>query len=166
MFDISDSQRRARVRLGRTSSRQRRADAGRTRLPPFLIEGLRALVLGMERPPMSSIGRALGDLCARHGRRPPARASLYSVLRRLEGHTYEVSRLPPHVRNALYNLAPSGPVPGPQLVLYCLNHGSLAAASFAAGLPWLDLYQASYLPGWRPRSRGLLDAVLRVRGVR
>jgi hypothetical protein len=49
-------------------------------------------------------------------------------------------------------------------VFYCLNYGSLAAMSFAAGLPWLDLHQARHLRGWRPRSRGLLDAVLRARG--
>lgn len=56
-------------------------------------------------------------------------------------------------------------MPGPQLAFYCLNYGSLAAISYAAGLPWLDLYQAGRLRGWRPRSRGLLDAVLRARGI-
>ena len=115
---------------------------------------------------MVTIARAIAASCARHGRRPPARASLYNALARIEAHTYEASSLPPHVRDALYNLSPEGPVPGPQLVLYCFNHGSLAATSFAAGLPWLDLYQAATLRGWRPRSRGLLDAVMRARGIR
>jgi non-specific serine/threonine protein kinase len=34
-----------------------------------------------------------------------------------------------------------------------------------AGLPWLDLYQARRARGWRTRSRGLLDAVLRAREI-
>ena len=114
---------------------------------------------------MVKIERAIAAVCARHRRRPPARASLYNALSRIDGHTYEASGLPPHVRGALYNLSPEGPVPGPQLAFYCFNHGSLAAASFAAGLPWLDLYQAARLRGWRPRSRGLLDAVMRARGI-
>jgi hypothetical protein len=65
----------------------------------------------------------------------------------------------------LYNLGPTGTVPGHQLAFYCFNYGSLAAVSYAAGLPWLDLHQARRLQGWRPRSRGLLDAVMRVRGI-
>ena len=70
------------------------------------------------------------------------------------------------VAATLYNLAPDAVVPGAQLVFYCFNYGSLAAMSFAAGLPWLDLRRASRLRGWRSRSRGLLDAVMRVRGIR
>jgi hypothetical protein len=87
------------------------------------------------------------------------------VRARIEGHVYDISALPPHVREALYNLAPDGTVPGHQLAFYCFNHGSLAAASYAAGLPWLDLYQAARLRGWRPRSWGLLRAALRARGL-
>ena len=66
--------------------------------------------------------------------------------------------------DALYNLAPGGTVPGPQLGFYCFNYGCVAAISYAAGLPWLDLYQASRLRGWRRRSRGLLAGVARLRG--
>jgi hypothetical protein len=115
---------------------------------------------------MAAVERAIRDLCAWHGQRPPARASLYNVLPRLDGHTYEISSLPITVRRSLYNLDPHGPIRGASLAFYCFNYGTLPAASFAAGLPWLDLYQASCLRGWRPRSRGLLNAVLRMRGIR
>ena len=114
---------------------------------------------------MTAVHRHLADLGARHGRRPPSRASLYRALSKIDGHAYDVSRLPRPVREALYNLAPRGAVPGHQLVFYCFNYGSLAAASYAAGLPWLDLYQAWRLRGWRPRSRGLLRAVMRARAI-
>jgi hypothetical protein len=76
-----------------------------------------------------------------------------------------VSDLPEPVREALYNLDATSLVPGPQLAFYCFNYGDLAAVSFAAGLPWLDLYRALRMPGYRPKSRGLLEAVARVRGI-
>jgi hypothetical protein len=96
----------------------------------------------------------------KHGVRPPSRATVYNSLATIEGHTYRVAALPPEARRAVYNLSADASVPG-----HCFNHGSLAAACFAAGLPWLDLYQASRLPGWRPRSRGLLLAAMRARGL-
>ncbi len=95
--------------------------------------------------------------------RTPSRASLYNALPVLNGHLYRVSGLPPATAAALYNFDGSGTVSGRQLVFHCLNYGQLDAVSFAAGLPWLDLYQAQYVRGWRPRSRGLLAAILRVR---
>ena len=73
--------------------------------------------------------------------------------------------LDPENPSALYNLAPESEVPAHQVAFYCFNYGDLAAASFAAGLPWLALYQAARLPGWRARSRGLLEATLRVRNI-
>jgi len=73
--------------------------------------------------------------------------------------------LPSSVQAALYNLELSAPVPGRQLAFALFHYGDLAALSFAAGLPWLSLYQAARLPAWRPRTRGLLEAVLRVRGI-
>lgn len=114
---------------------------------------------------MTVVHRHLTEFCAKRGMRPPSRATLYNVLTRIEGHVYDISVLPSHVREALYNLAPDGTVPGHQLAFYCFNYGTLAAVSYAAGLPWLDLYQASRLRGWRPLSRGLLRAVERVRGI-
>ena len=94
------------------------------------------------------------------------RASLYNALARIEGHTYAIADLPAPVARALYNLAATGRVPGHQLAFYCFNYGSVPAISFAAGLPWLDLYQARRFRGWRPRSAGLLEAVMRARGIR
>jgi len=114
---------------------------------------------------MAAIHRRLTDVCVERGVRAPSRASLYNVLARIEGHSYDLSALPPHVREALYNLAPNATVPGHQLVFYCVNYGSFAAVSFAAGLPWLDLHQAWRLRGWRPRSRGLLQAAMRARAI-
>ena len=166
MFDLSTSQRQAEQRLVRTSRRRRRSDAGRSRLAPAVLEELRSLVLGLERPSMAVLRRQLADWCASRGLRPPSRASLYNALPRIPGHVYEVASLPPHVKEALYNLGPSGDVPGHQLAFYCLNYGSLAAICYAAGLPWLDLYQALHLRGWRPRSLGLLQAALRLRDGR
>ena len=88
-----------------------------------------------------------------------------SAFERIDGHTYRIPDLPSHVRDALYNLDPEGSVLGHQLVFYALQYGTLRAVSYAAGLPWLDLYQAARLRGWRPQSRGLLDAALLVRGI-
>lgn len=115
---------------------------------------------------MAAVQRGVVEFCVTNGLRPPSRASLYAAFSKIPGHTYPVSQLPPHVVDVLYNLAPSGTVPGHQLAFYCFNYGSLAAVSYAAGLPWLDLYQASRLRGWRPRSRGLLEAVMRARAIR
>lgn len=115
---------------------------------------------------MTVLRRRIEELCARHGLRVPARTSLYSAFDRMEGRIYLVSDLPAHVGAVLYNLAPSASLPGRQLAFYCFNYGPLSAISFAAGLPWLDLHQARRLRGWRPRSLGLLESVLRVRGIR
>jgi len=131
-----------------------------------MLDEMRSLLLGFERPSMSAVGSEIASRAARLGMRAPSRASLYKALARIPGHAYRTPLLPAHVREALYNLPPDGEVPGHQLAFYCFNHGSLSAVSYAAGLPWLDLYQASTLRGWRPRSRGLLEAVMRVRGIR
>jgi hypothetical protein len=114
---------------------------------------------------MAAIQRHLAEWCASRDLRPPSRASLYNTLSRLPGHVFPIRSLPPHVQGALYNLGPDGEVPGHQLAFYCFNYGSLRAVSYAASLPWLDLYQAQHLRGWRPRSRGLLQAAMRVRGI-
>lgn len=112
---------------------------------------------------MTRVQRRLAELALEHGLRAPSRATLYNAVAGMEGHHYEIGRLPSQVAAALYNLGQEGSVPGHQLAFYCFNYGSLAAASYASGLPWLDLQQASRLRGWRPRSRGLLEAALRVR---
>lgn len=115
---------------------------------------------------MAALRQRVSAVCAAAGLRTPSRASLYNALATLEGRSYDIASLPEPVVHALYNLAPAGTVPGHQLVFYCFNYGRVEAISFAAGLPWLDLYQASRLRGWRARSRGLLDAAMRVRSGR
>ncbi len=150
----------------RTSARQRRSDAGRSRLHPRVLTEVRSALLGAERPSISSVVRRVSDRANGLGLRPPSRASVYNLLPRLDGHAYRIPALPTCVRQSLYNLPADGSIPGHQLVFYCFNYGSLAAVSYAAGLPWLDLFQASRLRGWRARSRGLLAAVMRTRGIR
>jgi len=78
-----------------------------------------------------------------------------------------VKDLPNEVREALYNLEVEAnlrlKVPGDQLAFYCFNYGRPRAISFAAGLPKLCLERAAARPGWRPRSRALIVAVMKYR---
>ena len=97
--------------------------------------------------------------------RAPSRATLYQLMATTPPASQSIAELPPAVRAALYNLSDSGEVPGHQLAFYCFNYGGIEAMSFAAGLPWLALYQAARMRGWRARSRGLLAAVLSARGI-
>ena len=115
---------------------------------------------------MAALQRRISAACAVLGVRPPSRASLYNAFSRLDGHRYSIALLPDHVAATLYNLTPEGDVPGHQLAFHCFNYGSMPAISYAASLPWLDLYQATRVRGWRPRSRGLLMAVMRARRIR
>jgi len=107
----------------------------------------------------------LSSFCNSHGTRVPARATIYQAMAMLPSPAFTIEDLPPAALETLYNLSPTGLVPGHQLAFYCLNYGTDEAISFAAGLPWLALYQAARLPGWHARSRGLLDAILRVRKI-
>lgn len=108
----------------------------------------------------------LEQACKRNGLRMPSRATVYKQMRTLVCSTYQKSALPPPVRHALYNVAEDADVPGHLVVFYCFNYGDSAAMSFAAGLPWLALYQAARMRGFRARSRGLLGATIRTRGIR
>ena len=114
---------------------------------------------------MREILRDISVFCEEQGLRPPSRSTVYTFLLQAPCSEFRVSALPTDVRPCLYNLSDDATVPGRQLAFYCFNYGGGRAASFAAGLPWLDLYQAARLPGWRPKSRGLIQAVLRVRGI-
>lgn len=114
---------------------------------------------------MVGLQRRVAAACRAAGQKPPSRASLYNALSVIDGHAYPVAALPPDVVAALYNLDCAGVVPGRQLAFYCFNYGRMTAIMFAAALPWLDLHQASRLRGWRPRSLGLLRAVMKVRGI-
>ena len=114
---------------------------------------------------MVDVLRQLGERCRSHGLEPPSRATVYKLLATLPTPVYRLAELPPAVQHALYNLAPDSQVPAHQVAFYCFNYGDLGAISFAAGLPWLALYQARRLPGHRSKSRGLLEAVMHVRGL-
>lgn len=171
MFDLSKSFSDAERRLGdhlsdREPERRRgpRSDRGKSRLADSLA-ALRELSLGYDRPEMKEFLAVLSRRCRELGLVCPSRALVYTWLPRIDGHVYLPSKLPPLVRETLYNLSDDGPVPGRQLAFHCFNYGSVEAVCFAAGLPWLDLYQASYLRGFRTKSRGLLEAVCRIRRI-
>ncbi len=167
LFNLDASLEEARKRFGESpeSSRRGRSDRGTSRLPGPLAEQLRGLLLGQERPPVRELLSRLAPFCRRMDYRRPSRATVYRAMERSPGHTYEIGALPTEVRRALYNMGDEGRVSGHQVAFYCLNHGGSRALSFAAGLPWLDLYQAARTRGWRSRSRGLLDAILEVRRI-
>ncbi|MBI3182725.1 MAG: hypothetical protein HYZ28_11360 [Myxococcales bacterium] len=114
---------------------------------------------------MRALEEELRVFCRESGQRAPARGTLYSFMAKAPTRRYEQARLPKAVREALYNVDPKASVPGHQLAFYCFNYGDVSAVSFAAGLPWLALFQAARMRGFRPRSRGLLEAVLRARGI-
>jgi hypothetical protein len=120
---------------------------------------------GQDRPSMVELAAGVGERCRLNGLKPPSRATIYKLLTTLPTPTYRLADLPPAVQRALYNLAPDSEVPAHQVAFYCFNYGDLGAVSFAAGLPWLALYQARRLPGYRDKSRGLIDAVAQLRGL-
>lgn len=84
---------------------------------------------------------------------------------------YALKSLPLEAREALYNIDVATSVdtvhevPGDQLAFYCFNYGRPRAVSFAAGLPASCLKAAKLRPGWRPKSRALLVAVMNYRGI-
>ena len=157
--------REAAVRFAQPRKRRTRADQGKSRLSPAIEAALRRRLRGDERPEIDTLREGLARLAARRGERAPSRATIYNAIERCPPHRYVISELPEHVRRALYNLDKQGTVPGPLLAQYALQHGGMRALSFAAGLPWLDLHQASRLRGWRPQSVCLLRAILRRRGI-
>lgn len=128
-------------------------------------EVLTDLLAGLERPAMDELLLALAARCRQRRARAPSRATVYEYMARGPGHRYPVGELPPDIVAVLYNLSTESTIPGHQLAFYCLNYGGTKALSFAAGLPWLDLYQAARMRGWRSKSRGVLEAIRRVRRI-
>ena len=114
---------------------------------------------------MKDVLARLHHFCQKRGLTGPARATVYNFLPRARCRTYRLDKLPQDACEALYNLHGTAAVPGPQLAFYCLNYGNARAVSFAASLPWLALYQADRMRGWRKRSRGLLKAIRKARGI-
>ena len=167
-FDLEKSARRARQRLGDAdprAGRKPRSDRGRSRLDPRTLDCVHRALSGHERPRMRDLLAALDLFCEDLGVSPPSRATVYKLMATAPGPFYQVGDLPAAVQAALYNLAPESEVPGHQVAFYCVNYGDLSAVSFAAGLPWLAVYQALRLRGYRKRSRGLLEAVAKVRRI-
>ena len=154
------------MRLGSGARERRpRADRGASRVDRRVLSWLSQATAGYDRPRVADLLARIAERCHNEGRRSPSRATVYKLLGRLPTPKYRLSELPAAVREALYNLGPDSEVPGHQLAFYCFNYGDLQAISFAAGLPWLALYQAQRLSGHRAKSRGLLDAVALVRGL-
>jgi hypothetical protein len=134
-------------------------------LPAELEAELGRLLGTRDKPSMVSVRRSLSRFCREHACREPSRATLYNAIERVPSPSYSLSALPPHVRRCLHNLDEDAIVPGPQVAFAVFNRGESAALSWAAGMPWVCLKAARKLPGFRPKSRALLDAVLRFRGV-
>jgi len=170
-FDIETSVRRARHRLDSGDAlragprRKKRSDNGKSRIHPPVLRHLRALLASQDFPGIAPLLAALQRFCLAEAVACPSRATVYKLMQRDPAGTYPVTSLPPSVRAALYNLSDDAVVPGAQLAFYCFNYGDLAATHFAAGLPWLPLYQAYRMRGWRRQSQGLLRAVLVARKV-
>lgn len=158
---------KARQRLAhvRVSRRKRRTDQGQFRMAALVAAHLRKLLARDDYPGFSKIFSALEIFCQDNKLTFPSRATIYKFMRQDPGRRYLIQKLPHEVQAALYNQAPRGRITGAQLVFYCFNYGNLAAISFAASLPWLALYQAVKIRGWRPKSLGLLKAVLTARKI-
>lgn len=108
---------------------------------------------------------ALDSCCRQAQLDPPSRATVYKLIGSLPCPTRRKRDLPEAVQAALYNLEPDSEIPLHQIAFCCFNYGDLQASCFAAGLPWLALYQARRMRGHRPKSRGLLDAAMRTRRI-
>jgi len=164
VFDLEQSLARAAERLER-AARPRRSDAGQSRLPDPVQRRLNALLHGQERPRVRDLQRELRALCGRIGVRMPSRATIYNAIARCPPPRYLGRELPESVRCALYNVDLDREIDGSQVAFYAFNHGDLRAACWAAGMPWLALSHAARLPGWRPKSRGLLSAAMHRRHI-
>jgi hypothetical protein len=164
-FDIQRSLDLFESRLGKPAARKRRADAGGSRVPQDVEEVLRELLSGLERPNLRELRVELVARCRKMGRKAPARATIYQLMAHLRTTERRVGDLPSEVRKALYHFEADSLVPEAQVAFCCFNYGSVAAMSFAAGLPWLALWQAARTRGWRARSRGVLEAAIAVRRI-
>lgn len=166
-FNLEASFERASKRFAKepSSKRKIRSDRGKTRLPREGVELLRYYLQGYEFTGIKTVLSKLAEVCQQRALSCPSRATVYKFIQQDTGPRYSLTELPDPVSAALYNLGGTGDVPGAQLVFYCLNYGDLKAIQYTAGMPWWPLYQAARMRGWRPRSRGLLHAILRARGI-
>ncbi len=169
IFNLDAAVSAARARLGDHeppgARRRQRSDRGKSRLAAPVARELRRRLSGHERPETVELLAGLRAFCRARRLRAPSRATVYNFMARAPVPSFRVGELPPHVRETLYNLEADSQVPAHQLAFHCFNYGGPAAMSFAAGLPWLALYQAARLPGHRDRALGPLLAVLKVRNI-
>jgi hypothetical protein len=166
-FDLAQAlERAARHKQPPRRGRKARSDRGVSRMDPRAQRALLALASGVEKPASSALVAEARALCERIGAAPPSRATIYNFIAGVRTPERLVADLPLAVQDALYNLERDSSVPESQIAFYCFNYGGLEAMSFAAGLPWLALYQAERMRGWRPKSRGALEAVVRARRAR
>lgn len=161
-FELKDSLTRAAERLAQP---QRRQDRRRSRLSPAVEDRIAALLLTQDRPSFSDVHAELEMVCKGRGLDVPSRATLYNALARVRLPSVALADLPESVRTSLNNLGEPSHVSAEQVVFYAFNYGAPEALSFAAGRPWLWLLRASTLTGWRPKSLGLLKAVMAYRGI-
>lgn len=168
-FDLTRSLAAAAKRFAKADDsprpRRSRGDRGQSRMPSRLVEFLNRELAGDERPRFVDLEAAIQRFSEHEGLARPSRATVYNYMRSAPLPAYEVDGLPPSVQQALYNLRGGTRVPLHQVVFASFNYGGIEAISFAAGLPWLALYQADRMRGWRPKSRALLRAVMRRRGL-
>ncbi|MCA9630092.1 MAG: hypothetical protein KC766_20615 [Myxococcales bacterium] len=166
-FELKESMARAQQRLEREPQvkLKSRRDQGHSRLAPEIERRIAAHLLVRDKPSLSALHRKLTLFCRRHDLPPPSRATLYNAIQRVELPEVQTADLPEAVRASLYNLGKASRVPADRVVFYAFNHGAPRALSYAAGLPWLWLSRAAQLPGWRPKSLALLNAVMAYRGI-
>lgn len=118
-----------------------------------------------ERPRMRDVQRVLRAWCTQHRVAMPSRATLYNAVERCRPARHAVASLPEAVRASLYNVDPAAELDGAQVAFYAFNYGDLRATAWAAGTGWLALHHAARMRGWRPKSLGLLRAVMAYRGI-
>src|SRR5512140_1053164 len=153
-ISLTPSATRFEARL-RASRRRRRSDAGHARLPTAVEAALQELLATQERPPVGEVYRQLQQRCRRLRAPCPSRSTVYNAIERVVPPSFASDELPAAVRACLHNVA-AGPIPGHQVVYAAFNYGDTRALSFAAGMPWSCLHRAAKMPGFRPKSLGLL----------
>lgn len=114
---------------------------------------------------MRDVAASLQAFCIDAGAPPPSRATLYNYLAQATMHRYAAADLPPDVLRTVHNVDQTAPIAGDQIVVSAFNEGSTAAMSFASSLPWICLHRAARRRDMRPKARGLLQAVMRCRGI-
>jgi hypothetical protein len=168
-FNLDDAMVRAAERFDSLDNaakpRRARADRGRSRMPEPIRAFLNEVLSGVDRPRFLDIETEVARFSKNRGLPCPSRATLYHYFASAPAGTLDWNDLPIAVQRALYNLGEGVRVPAHQVVFAAFNYGDIEAISFASGLPWLALYQADRVRGWRPKSHSLLRAVMKGRGL-